>query len=82
LYLIVGKGQGVETIQRMLYERSGLVGISVVSFDMRELLAQKHRPEVVDDIDYFWARERAYLRSLSAAGRHRRQRGRNPRAHL
>jgi acetate kinase len=33
---------------------------------MRELLGQKHRPEVAEAIDYFCARARAYIGSLTA----------------
>jgi acetate kinase len=66
LYLIVEKGLSAEVVQRMLYERSGLLGISGVSSDMRELLKQKHRPEVAEAIDYFCSRARAYIGSLAA----------------
>jgi acetate kinase len=67
LYLIVGKEPAVETIQRMLFERSGLAGISRISFVMRVLRVEKRRPEVVEAIDYFWARARGYVGSLPAA---------------
>ena len=66
LYLIMEKGLSAETIQRILYERSGLLGLSGVSPDMRQLLSQVHRPEVAQAIDYFCARARAYVGSLTA----------------
>lgn len=66
LYLLMEKGLSAEAVQHMLYERSGLLGISDVSSDMRELLAQAHRPKVEEAIDYFCARARAYIGSLIA----------------
>lgn len=66
LYLLMEKGLSAETVQEMLYERSGLLGISGVSSDMRELLGETHRPEVAEAIDYFCARARAYIGSLAA----------------
>jgi acetate kinase len=66
LYLIMERGMSAEAIQHMLYERSGLLGISGASSDMRELLSQVHRPEVAEAVDYFCARARAYIGSLAA----------------
>lgn len=66
LYLLMGKGLSAEAIQLMLYERSGLLGVSGVSSDMQELLGQRRRAEVADAIDYFCARGRAYVGSLAA----------------
>ena len=66
LYLIVEKGMSADAVQHMLYERSGLLGISGASADMRELLEQKDRPQVAEAIDYFCARARAYIGSLAA----------------
>lgn len=51
----------------MLYERSGLLGISATSSDMQELLGQMNRPHVVEAIDYFCARARAYIGSLAVS---------------
>ena len=67
LYLLMEKGLSAEAVQHILYERSGLLGISGVSSDMRELLGQAHRPEVEEAIDYFCARARANIGSLTAA---------------
>lgn len=66
LYLIMEKGMSAETVQYMLYQRSGLLGISGASSDMRELLGQRRRPEIAEAIDYFCARARAYIGSLAA----------------
>lgn len=67
LYLIMEKGMSAEAVQHMLYRRSGLSGISGASSDMRELLSQIDRPQVAEAIDYFCARARAYIGSLTAA---------------
>lgn len=67
LHLIAAKAMSVDAVQHLLYERSGLLGISGLSSDIQELLGQMHRPEVVEAIDYFCARARAYVGSLSAA---------------
>ncbi len=66
LYLIMEKAMSAEAVQHMLYEHSGLLGISGTSSDMRELLQQINRPEVGEAIDYFCARARAYVGSLTA----------------
>jgi acetate kinase len=66
LYLIMEKGLSAEMVQHMLYERSGLLGISGASSDMQELLGQQHRAEVAEAIDYFCGRARAYIGSLAA----------------
>ena len=66
LYLIMERGMSAEAVQHMLYERSGLLGMSETSSDMRELLGQTHRPEVSEAIDYFCTRARAYVGSLAA----------------
>lgn len=66
LYLIMERGMSAETIQHMLYERSGLLGISGTSSDMRELLGRTHRPEASEAIDFFCTRARAYVGSLAA----------------
>jgi acetate kinase len=66
LYFLMEKGLSAEAIQHMLYERSGLLGISGASSDMRELLTQADRPQVAEAIDYFCARARAYIGSLAA----------------
>lgn len=66
LYLLMEKRLSAEAVQHMLYERSGLLGISGVSSDMQELLDQIDRPPVTEAVDYFCARARAYIGSLAA----------------
>lgn len=66
LYLMMEKRMSADAVQHMLYERSGLLGISGASSDMRELLEQARRPEIAEAIDYFCVRARAYIGSLAA----------------
>src|SRR5690606_24846933 len=41
LYLLTQEKMSVEKITRLLYEQSGLLGVSGISSDVRELLASK-----------------------------------------
>jgi acetate kinase len=66
LYLIMEKGFSPDVVQHMLYEQSGLLGISGASSDMRELLKQQNCPTVAEAIDYFCVRARAYIGALAA----------------
>jgi acetate kinase len=66
LYLMMEKGLSAETVQHILYERSGLLGISETSADMQELLSQADRLQVAEAIAYFCARARSYIGSLAA----------------
>ncbi len=65
-YLITQKGMSAADVTDMLYRASGLLGVSGVSGDMRELLASAdpHAGEAVDMFVYRIARE---LGSLAAA---------------
>jgi acetate kinase len=67
LYLIIEKGFSAEAVQHLLYERSGLLGMSGTSSDMQKLLSQVDRPQVAEAIDYFCARARANIGSLATA---------------
>jgi acetate kinase len=52
LYLMQELGMDAAAIQTLLYKRSGLLGISDISNDMRELLASND-PRAGEAIDYF-----------------------------
>ncbi len=52
LYLMAGKGMGPEKLSRLLYEQSGLLGLSGISNDMRELLASD-ATEAAFAVEYF-----------------------------
>ncbi|MDQ2070472.1 acetate/propionate family kinase [Natronospira bacteriovora] len=66
LYLIQQQGMSVEAVQDLLYHRSGLLGMSGISHDMRELLAsgEASAARAVDVFCYRAARE---IASLAAA---------------
>jgi acetate kinase len=66
LYLQKEKGMSAEDIETMLYQRSGLLGVSGISSDVRELLAcsDLRAREAIDFFVYRCARE---IGSLAAA---------------
>lgn len=66
LYLLQEKRMNVRDMEKMLYQESGLLGVSGISSDMRELLQSDdaHAREAVDLFVYRIARE---LGSLAAA---------------
>jgi acetate kinase len=66
LYLMVEKGMDAAAVTDLLYNRSGLLGVSGISGDMRKLLASKdaHAAEAIDLFVYRIGRE---LGSLVAA---------------
>ena len=65
LYLMQEKRMTAEQISDLLYEESGLKGLSGISADMRELEASD-RPEAAQAIDYFVFRVRRELGGLAA----------------
>ncbi len=65
---LAGRGLDAQALEALLYRRSGLLGISGVSADMRELLARRDdTPEAAAAIDYFCHRARQFIGALSAA---------------
>jgi acetate kinase len=66
LYLLRQEGMTAEAIERLLYERSGLLGVSGLSSDMRVLLASK-APAAKEAVDLFVYRIGRELGSLVAA---------------
>lgn len=66
LYLQRHDGMGPDEIERLMYEQSGLLGVSGISSDMRELLASE-RSEAAEAIDLFVYRIRRELGSMVAA---------------
>lgn len=66
LYLLERHGMGVRDLNNLLYKQSGLLGLSGVSNDMRELLASPE-PDAKLAIDYFTYRIARELGSLAAA---------------
>jgi acetate kinase len=68
LYLAGQQGLDPQALQTLLYRRSGLLGLSGVSADMRELLARRNDiPEAAQALDFFCHRARLFIGALSAA---------------
>jgi acetate kinase len=66
LYLIDQKGYDSKKLSQVLYKESGLLGVSGVSQDMRELLAST-APEAKEAVDLFVYRIAREIGSLAAA---------------
>ena len=66
LYLMQHDGLSVEQLEQLLYHRSGLLGVSGFSMDMRELLATE-LPSAKLALDLYCYRARRELGSLVAA---------------
>jgi acetate kinase len=66
LYLMSERGMDVDALTDLLYHRSGLLGVSGVSGDMRELLRSR-QPSAAAAIDLFVYRIGRELGSLAAA---------------
>ncbi|MBE3639655.1 acetate/propionate family kinase [Mangrovicoccus algicola] len=66
LYLIAQEGMGHHQIRDLLYHKCGLLGLSGISNDMRELEASPRR-EAKEAIDYYVFRIRRELGGLAAA---------------
>jgi acetate kinase len=65
LYLMGEKGLSASDIEDLLYRRSGLLGLSGISHDMRRLLASTE-PAAREAIDYFVFRVRRELGAMIA----------------
>ncbi len=65
LYLMREKHMGVDKIEDLLYKESGLLGISGISNDLRDLLGSPE-PRAVEAIDYFVYRIGQELGALAA----------------
>lgn len=66
LFLLREDGIGVAELERLLYKRSGLLGLSGVSNDLRDLHASDD-PHAAEAIDYFCYRITQTLGSLCAS---------------
>jgi acetate kinase len=66
LYLMDYQNMDAKALTRLLYKESGLLGVSGISQDMRELLASE-RPEAREAVDLFCYRIVREIGSLSAA---------------
>ena len=66
LYLMDEHGMDARAIETLIYKRSGLLGVSGISSDMRELLQSDH-PHAREAIELFCYRIGRELGSLAAA---------------
>jgi len=66
LYLLDRHGMNARALERLLYEESGLLGVSGISSDMRVLL-DSDDPRAAEALDLFVYRIRLELGSLAAA---------------
>jgi acetate kinase len=66
LYLMQNDGMDATAISDLLYKESGLLGVSGISQDMRELLASE-KPEAKEAVDLFCYRAVREIGSLAAA---------------
>lgn len=66
LYLLKQAGLGADQVETLLYEQSGLLGISGLSSDMAELLARQDEPAAREAVDLFCYRARHHLAALTA----------------
>ncbi len=66
LYLLGERGMTIERIQRLLYEESGLLGLSGLSRNMEDLLGQPAEPAAIEAVEFFCYQARRHLAALSA----------------
>jgi acetate kinase len=66
LYLMDYQGMDAKALEKLLYKESGLLGVSGISQDMRELLAAE-RPEADEAVELFCYRIVREIGSLAAA---------------
>ena len=66
LYLMREKRMSLDAIENLLYKESGLLGISGISNDLRDLL-QSQEPRAIEAIDYFVYRIGQELGAMAAA---------------
>jgi acetate kinase len=66
LYLLTEKGMTVERVQHLLYEESGLLGLSGLSRNMQDLLARPAEPAAIEAVEFFCYQARRHLAALTA----------------
>ncbi|GAB4394374.1 MAG: acetate/propionate family kinase [Kiloniellaceae bacterium] len=65
IYLLREKGMDVSDLERLLYKESGLLGLSGISADMRDLLASD-KPEAAQAVEMFCDRVAQQVAGLAA----------------
>ena len=66
LYLLTEKGMTVERVQHLLYEESGLLGVSGFSRNMQDLLARAAEPAAAEAVELFCYQACRHLAALTA----------------
>jgi acetate kinase len=67
LYLLTEKGMTAGDIEHLLYEKSGLLGVSGLSSNMQDLLARAADPAAAEAVEMFCYQARLHLAALTAA---------------
>ncbi|KUO65390.1 MAG: acetate kinase [Alphaproteobacteria bacterium BRH_c36] len=67
LHLLIEKKMQPEALQHLLYEQSGLLGLSGLSRNMSDLLEHQEMPAAREAIDYFCHHARRHLAGLTAS---------------
>lgn len=66
LYLLTERRMTVERVQHLLYEESGLIGVSGISRNMQDLLARFGEPAAAEAVEVFCYQARRHLAALTA----------------
>ncbi len=67
LYLLTEKNMTVAQVQQLLYKQSGLLGVSGLSRNMRELLAHADSAAAAEAVEFFCYQARKHLAALTAS---------------
>lgn len=67
LHLLIEKRMAPDALQRLLYNESGLLGLSGLSRNMADLLFQQDVPEAAEAINFFCHHARRHLAGLTAS---------------
>lgn len=67
LYLMSEKGLSPGQVQRLLYEESGLLGVSGLSRNMQDLLARPADPAAIEAVELYCYQARRHVAALTAA---------------
>jgi acetate kinase len=66
LYLLTEKRMRIKQVQQLLYEESGLLGLSGLSSSMEDLLGQLSEPAAVEAVEFYCYQARRHLAALTA----------------
>jgi acetate kinase len=67
LHLLSEKEMALEEVEHLLYEESGILGISGISSNMQDLLARQDEGPAAEAIEFFCYQARKHLGALTAA---------------